>query len=87
MSILTKLKSLFSKKTVAAPQTAKEKLEAKSAGAVTAIRTIINTLKDASSETRKQPTPRRWKSLQRKTSSTIILRLTTARSLPTSRTS
>ena len=50
MSILTKLKSLFSKKTVAAPQTAKEKLEAKSTGAVTAIRTIINTLKDASSE-------------------------------------
>lgn len=50
MSILTKLKSLFSKKTVAAPKTAKEKLEAKSTGAVTAIRTIINTLKDASSE-------------------------------------
>lgn len=50
MNILTKLKSLFSKKTVAAPQTAKEKLEAKSSGAVTAIRTIINTLKDASSE-------------------------------------
>lgn len=50
MSILTKLKSLFSKKTVASPQTAKEKLEAKSTGAVTAIRTIINTLKDASSE-------------------------------------
>lgn len=50
MSILTKLKFLFSKKTVAAPQTAKEKLEAKSTGAVTEIRTIINTLKDASSE-------------------------------------
>lgn len=50
MLILTKLKSLFSKKTVTAPQTAKEKLEAKSTGAVTAIRTIINTLKDASSE-------------------------------------
>ena len=50
MSILTKLKSLFSKKTVVAPQTAKDKLEAKSTGAVTAIRTIINTLKDASSE-------------------------------------
>lgn len=28
MSILTKLKSLFSKKTVTSPQTAKEKLEA-----------------------------------------------------------
>ena len=50
MSILTKLKSLFSKKTVTSPQTAKEKLEAKSSGAVTAIRTIINTLKDASTE-------------------------------------
>ena len=50
MSILTKLKSLFSKKPVVAPQTAKDKLEAKSTGAVTAIRTIINTLKDASSE-------------------------------------
>lgn len=50
MSILTKLKSLFSKKTVAAPQTAKEKLEAKSTGAVTAIHTIINTLKNVSPE-------------------------------------
>lgn len=50
MNILKKLKSLFSKKPVVAPQTAKDKLEAKSTGAVTAIRTIINTLKDASSE-------------------------------------
>ena len=50
MPILTKLKSLFSKKPVITLKTTKELLEEKSSSAVSAIRTIINTLKDASSE-------------------------------------
>lgn len=51
MSFITKIKSVLTKsKSSPAPKTTRELLQEKSSCAVSAIRTIISTLKDASTE-------------------------------------